>query len=125
MSTNSKGNKHEREAVALYESWGFQTWRPVGVRRPYSKDIAGAFDLMAWTEKELHLVQVKSDPSDASKARKKINTLGLPRGSIVPVVLMRIPRQPHRFRGWVMDSTGDWVRIPEILVPEGGVRPGP
>ena len=115
--TKRKGSDREREACDIFESMGFQTWRPVGVRRPFSKDICGAFDIIAWDGMEVYLVQVKSDLSDASMSRKKILALGMPDWAVTQVVLMRRPKQKHVFVRWQLYAAG-WKRIDDFIMIE-------
>ena len=107
--TRKKGSDREKEACDIFESMGFQTWRPMGVRRTFSKDICGVFDIIAWNQEEVYLVQVKSDPSDASKARKKISALNMPDYLVTQVVLMRRPNQEKVFAQWRLYQSG-WKR---------------
>ena len=115
--TRKKGNDRENEAEEVFHSMGFQTWRPRAVRRPFSKDICGVFDIIAWDGMEVYLVQVKSDRSDASKARKKILALKMPDWLITQVVLMRRPGQKHVFVRWQLYASG-WKRIDDFIMIE-------
>ena len=116
--TRRKGTKHEREAMELYESWGYKTWKPAKSSRrigdtwvSQSQDICNLFDFLAYNEHNLHFVQVKSDESDASKARKAIDGAGLPIWSVNLVVMARLPRKPGKFIIWHYDPfTERWKR---------------
>lgn len=122
MSTKSKGRKHEKEAMAVYEKLGAGTWSPakssrcVGPDRwiSQSQDIMEAFDFIGWNHRCIDFVQVKSGESHASEARKLIDELDLPYPSrdIAYIVLMRIPRKPRRFVRWIKDRQGKWHRGP-------------
>lgn len=72
MSKN-KGESHEQTVQALYERWGYRTWRPRKSRmvRGASQggvDIFGAFDIIAVTPQEVALIQV-STRGHGSKAQ--------------------------------------------------------
>lgn len=108
-SARRKGTEREKEAEEILESMGYQTWRAKAVRRPFSKDICGAFDIIAWNDEEIYLIQVKSDPSDASKARKKISALKMPDYLVTQIVLMRRPKQKKVFAQWRLYQSG-WKR---------------
>ncbi len=114
MTKNTKriGSNREKEAAEMFESLGFRTWRPIGVRRPFSKDICGAFDIIAWDDTDVYLIQVKSDNSDAAKARKKISALGIP-DHVIQVVLMRRPKKKKVFMAWRLYCSG-WQRLPDF-----------
>ena len=120
VNTKSKGRKHEKEAMDVYEAMGARTWHPANSSRAIgpgkfiseSQDIAECFDFMAWKEFCIDFVQVKSQESHASEARKAIDELGMPPPSkdICYIVLMRMPRKPRRFIQWVKDGYGIWHR---------------
>lgn len=58
----SKGSRREREAVGLYQRAGMATYRPATVQYG-ENDIAGLFDLLAFSpsHSRVHAVQVKSN----------------------------------------------------------------
>ena len=114
--TRKTGDDREKEACEIFESMGFQTWRPIGSGWRLSKDICEAFDIFAWNEEEVYLVQVKSDPSDASKSRKKISSLNIPEYLITQVVLMRRPDQDKVFAQWQLYQSG-WQRKDDFTDP--------
>lgn len=121
MSSKSKGKDREDEAMEYYVAQGYKVWRPqsTSVRLPNgnyvkrAQDIMEIFDFIAWDERGIDFVQVKSHPSDASKARLKINKMGLPDlGSVEYVVLMRYPKKPGHFRRWILRDAAEnnWYR---------------
>jgi len=61
MPANSKGSLHEREAVAEYESRGWQVYRPQKASRYGTQDIFNMFDFCAVKDNEVHFVQVKTN----------------------------------------------------------------
>lgn len=126
-SNKKRGNELEKEAMNVYNKWGFQTWRPANASvrigtdpetgRPIyinkQQDIAGAFDFIAWDGSEVHLVQVKtsgSNESHPSEARKKIDNLEMSPHKVTQVVLMRIFRKKEHFIAWVLQDFGEWDR---------------
>ena len=122
MKSNRKGNKLETEAMEVYNSLGFQTWKAATKKIKKKRkdggtyyislqqDIAGVFDFIAWDDEEVHLVQVKSSESHASEARKKINNSNMSKTGVTQVVLMRIHRKKHHFIAWVLLEDGKWDR---------------
>lgn len=120
--SSKKGSGLEKEAMEVYERWGYQTWRPAnasvrigtdengkGIYINKQQDISGAFDFIAWDEEEVHLVQVKNDEGNASRARKKIEKLNMAQEKVIQVVLMRIFRKKKQFIAWVLIN-GKWDR---------------
>ena len=61
MSAKAKGDLHEREAVAEYQSKGFTVFRPTRCSRYADKDIFNRFDFVAARGNEVHFVQVKTN----------------------------------------------------------------
>ena len=122
VNTKSKGRKHEKEAMAVYEGWGYKVWAPANSSRAIgpgkfiseSQDIFECFDFVAANEHNLHLVQVKTwDKSEAepAKARKKIDALGF-KWCANLVVMARLPRKPGRFVMWRYEPDQKvWVRF--------------
>ena len=120
--SSKKGTGLEKEAMEVYNKWGYQTWKPANASvrigtdnegRPRyinrQQDIASAFDFIAWDDEEVHLVQVKNDEGNSSRARKKIEKLNMAQDKVVQVVLMRIFRKKRQFTAWVLIS-GKWDR---------------
>lgn len=64
MSNSSVGALHEREAVAKYQSEGWQVFRPQKTSMYGSQDIFNMWDLVAIKETRLHFVQVKTKDTD-------------------------------------------------------------
>ena len=60
MTSASKGNLHEREAVAEYHSMGYTVFKPTRCSRYADKDIFNMFDFCAVKGSEVHFVQVKT-----------------------------------------------------------------
>lgn len=122
VNTKSKGRKHEKEAMAVFEELGARTWCPANSSRAVgpgrfiseSQDIMEAFDFVAWHRYAIEFVQVKSQESHASEARRQIDDLGLPPPSLdlYYTVLARIPRKPGQFIRWMKHRDGTWVRGP-------------
>ena len=120
--TRRKGTKHEKEAMELYESWGYKTWKPANSSRAIgpgrfiseSQDICNVFDFLAYNEHNLHFVQVKTwdkSESQPSKARKAIDEGGFPIWSVNLVVMARLPRKPGKFVIWLHNpELGKWQR---------------
>jgi len=107
-STRAKGQKYVKEAIDIYIACGYRCWKPgnkahfIGPGKVVSQtqDIMEAFDFLAWSEAEIHYVQVKAQESHSSEARQKIDDLKLPSGTI-RVVMMRVSKKKHTFRNWV------------------------
>jgi len=120
--SSKKGTGLETEAMEVYNKWGYQTWKPANAsvrigtdekgKGKYinrQQDIASAFDFIAWDDEEVHLVQVKNDEGNSSRARKKIEKLNMVQDKVIQVVLMRIFRKKRQFIAWVLIS-GKWDR---------------
>jgi len=60
MTSTSKGNRAEKEAVDEYESRGWKVFRPVRCSRYSDKDIFNMFDLVAVKDGRLDFVQIKT-----------------------------------------------------------------
>lgn len=114
----SKGKKYVNEAIVIFEEGGFKCWKPgnkahwIGPGRvvSQSQDIFECFDFEAFDRTRLVYIQVKADEGDASRARSKIDALGMPRfnGDLTQIVLMRLKGQRYSFKKWVLDGDGQW-----------------
>jgi len=112
----AKGKKYVNEAIARYVEWGDLCWKPsnkaiwIGADRcvSQSQDIFEAFDFVATNFDEITWVQVKSDESDCSKARKLIDDLPMPKGTL-RVVLMRVKGKPGTFKRWRKVYGDVWI----------------
>ena len=114
----AKGKRYVNEAIEIWKSDGYVCWKPgnkahfIGPGRvvSQSQDIFECFDFVATSENGIHWVQVKADPSDASKARALIDALPMPNWTI-RIVLMRIKGRPGHFIEWIKIGNGDpWIR---------------
>ena len=123
VNTKDKGDKAEKEAKDIYERAGFACWKPgrgvrcVGPHRFIStpNDIQGVFDFEAWSDVEIHYVQVTSTDSHSSEMRKAIEQLPCPDGT-VRVVMQRIPGHKGWFKAWVLrDKVVGWIKSEVIM----------
>lgn len=71
MNKYQKGNRRELEARKQLEKEGYLVDKKPRTKF-HSPDLFGMFDLIAIKDKEVRLVQVKSNRSDFYKSRKEI-----------------------------------------------------
>ena len=112
----AKGKKYVNEAIEIWKSDGYVCWKPgnkahfIGPGRvvSQSQDIFECFDFVATSTGDIMWVQVKSDESDCSKARKLIDDLPMPKGTL-RVVLMRVKGKPGTFKRWRKVYGDVWI----------------
>lgn len=115
-SKRKKGQNWVNEVKEMFEKAGFTCWKPaskaifIGKGRviSQSQDIFEVFDLVATSSQMIVWIQVKSDESDCSKARKKIDGIPMPLDSI-RLVMMRIPNKKHHFKTWIRKNI-EWSK---------------
>jgi hypothetical protein len=120
-SKRKKGQNWVNEVKEMFEKAGFTCWKPaskaifIGKGRviSQSQDIFECYDLVATSTDVIIWIQVKSDESDCSKARKKINELPMPLDSI-RLVMMRIPNKKYQFKTWHRIWGTEWSK-PSIV----------
>ena len=119
VSKRAIGQKHVNEAMKVYISRRYRVWKPgnkaifIGPGRAISasQDIAQCFDFMAWNDDNLDFVQVKTNVSDVSKAKRWIEQQKLPEFRIVDyVILRRIKGHPYYFDKWVLVTGSNPLR---------------
>ena len=116
-SKRKKGQNWVNEVKEMFEKAGFTCWKPaskaifIGKGRviSQSQDIFECFDLVATSEYAIIWIQVKSDESDCSKARKKIDELPMPKNT-VRLVMMRIPNKKYYFKTWHRVWNKEWSK---------------
>jgi hypothetical protein len=120
-SKRKKGQNWVNEVKEMFEKAGFTCWKPaskaifIGKGRviSQSQDIFECYDLVATSIDVIIWIQVKSDESDCSKARKKIDGLPMPLDSI-RLVMMRIPNKKYQFKTWHRIWGTEWSK-PSIV----------
>ena len=116
-SKRKKGQNWVNEVKEMFEKAGFICWKPaskaifIGKGRviSQSQDIFECYDLVATSTDTIIWIQVKSDESDCSKARKKIDGLPMSDGTI-RLVMMRVPNKKYQFKTWHRIWGTEWSK---------------
>jgi Holliday junction resolvase len=96
MSTVSKGDYYEAQARKLWTRWGWVVDKK-NKSLLQSPDFFGMFDFVAVKGEKVSFVQVKSNKSNVSAAKKKITNWIESNGVKVPCYIML--KEPYK--GWV------------------------
>jgi hypothetical protein len=120
-SKRKKGQNWVNEVKEMFSNAGFICWKPamkaifIGKGRviSQSQDIFECYDLVATSTDTIIWIQVKSDESDCSKARKKIDGLPMSDGTI-RLVMMRVPNKKYQFKTWHRIWGTEWSK-PSII----------
>jgi len=119
MNKRSKGMALERKAEQYLQSKGLLTWRPhsravfIGKGKwiCQSQDIFGAFDIIAYGNHRIYLIQVTTmDSALPSHKKRKIESVDIDPSDVSIVVMAH---EPRRWHFWVMQPDRSWKKIDE------------
>jgi len=124
VNKKAKGTAIEKEAKDVFLGMGWNVWKPGRMARrlpggrfiSVPQDIADVFDFMIWNKREIRFVQVKSNPSDVSKAKRDIIAKKFPDiPGVTYEIMSRIKGRPGMFRMYIyrrglaaFDYTGEY-----------------
>lgn len=96
MTARSRGDLHEREAVAIYLSTGWTVFRPQKTSFFGTQDIFNMFDFVALKDRQLHFVQVKTNSTRGFLKKLKAWREAHPVLGVQWVLMVRLDARKHK-----------------------------
>lgn len=125
VNKKAKGTAIEKEAKEIFIAWGYQVWKPGRMARrlpggrfvSVPQDIADVFDLMVWNDREIRFIQVKTNKTDVSKAKKEIIEKRFPDiSNVYYQIIRRVEQHPYTFENFILKPNYGFVQVEYIVL---------